>query len=81
VLPSGQKLTLGLLPTITLKAVYFYAYAPFTTLLPCFKCILEVVFCEGVQHYLQFCLDYLNCVKMDVSSIKEKREKTQDQVM
>jgi hypothetical protein len=29
-----------------------------------FKCILQVVFCEGVQHRLRFCLDHLNCVKM-----------------
>jgi hypothetical protein len=37
-LPSGQKLTLGLLSiTITL----------FPVLLPSFKCILEVMFCEG----------------------------------
>jgi hypothetical protein len=28
------------------------------------KCILEVVFCESVQHRLRFCLDHLNCVKM-----------------
>jgi hypothetical protein len=25
---------------------------------------MEIVFCEGVQHRLQFCLDHLNCVKM-----------------
>jgi hypothetical protein len=35
-----------------------------TALLPFFKCILKVVFCEGVQHCLQFGLDQLNCVKM-----------------
>jgi hypothetical protein len=29
-----------------------------------FKCILEVVFCEGVHHRLRFFLDYLNYVKM-----------------
>jgi hypothetical protein len=29
-----------------------------------FKCILEVVFCESVQHRLRFCLDHLSCVKM-----------------
>jgi hypothetical protein len=28
-----------------------------------FKYILEVVFCEGVQHHPQFCLDHLSCVK------------------
>jgi hypothetical protein len=26
--------------------------------------MLEVLFCEAVQHRLQFCLDHLNCVKM-----------------
>jgi hypothetical protein len=29
-----------------------------------FKSMLGVVFCEGVQHRLRFCLDHLNCVKM-----------------
>jgi hypothetical protein len=37
---------------------------PFSALLPFFKCILEVVFCEGVQHHLRFYLDHLSCVKM-----------------
>jgi hypothetical protein len=27
------------------------------------KCILEVVFCEGVQHRMRFCFDHLNRVK------------------
>jgi hypothetical protein len=43
--------------------------------LPFFKCILEVVFCEGVQHRLRFCLNHLNYLKMAafqfLSSIKE----------
>jgi hypothetical protein len=34
VLPSGQKLTLGLLATITFEVVPFHAYAPFPVLLP-----------------------------------------------
>jgi hypothetical protein len=46
---------LGPLATITLKVVPFRMYAPFPALLPFFKCILEIVFCEGVQHCLQFC--------------------------
>jgi hypothetical protein len=29
-----------------------------------FKCFLEVVFCEGVQHSLRFCLEPLSCAKM-----------------
>jgi hypothetical protein len=64
VLPSGQKRTLGLLATITLDVVPFGEYAPFLSLLPISKCILEVVFCEAVQHCLRFCLDRLSCVKM-----------------
>jgi hypothetical protein len=42
----------------------FCAYAPFLALLPIFKSILEVLFCEGVQHLLRFCLDHLNNVQM-----------------
>jgi hypothetical protein len=49
--------------TIILEVVPFCTYAPFSVLLPFFKCILEFVFCEGVQHRLQFYLDHLNCVK------------------
>jgi hypothetical protein len=64
VLPSGQKLTLDLLTTIALKVVPFRVHAQFPARLPCLKCILEVGFCEGVQHRLRFCLSHLNCVKM-----------------
>jgi hypothetical protein len=64
VFPSGQKLNLGLLATITLKLVIFCAYAPLSALLPFLKCILEVVFCEDVQHRLRICVNHLNCVKM-----------------
>jgi hypothetical protein len=64
VLPSGQKLTLGLLAAITVKVVPFCAYARFPEFLPFFKCVLEVVFCEGVQHCLQFYLNHFICVKM-----------------
>jgi hypothetical protein len=42
-----------------------------------FKCILEVVFCEDVQHSLRFCLDHLNCQNDGLSvlsSIGEKRK-------
>jgi hypothetical protein len=56
----GKKLTLGLTATITLGVVLFL----FPALLPFSKCILEVVFCEGDQHCLRFCLDHLGCVKM-----------------
>jgi hypothetical protein len=57
--PPSQKLTLGLLAVIALEATPFCAYAPFLALLPCFKCILEVVFCEGVQYNLRFFLETL----------------------
>jgi hypothetical protein len=45
-------LILGLVANISLKVVPFRSYAAFPTLLPFFKCILEVVFCEGVEHRL-----------------------------
>jgi hypothetical protein len=67
VLPSGQKQTLGLVGTITLEVIPFRGNALFTMLLLFFKCILEVVFCEGVQHCLRFCLHQLNYVKMVAS--------------
>jgi hypothetical protein len=63
-LASGQKLTLGLLATISLEEVPFRVFAPFPSLLPFFKCIVKVVFCEGSQHRLRFCLDHFICVKM-----------------
>jgi hypothetical protein len=43
VVPSGQKLTLGLLATITFEVVTFLEYAPFPALLSFFKSFLEVV--------------------------------------
>jgi hypothetical protein len=43
---------MGLLATITLKVVSFCAYASFPAFLPFFKCTLELVFCDGVQHQL-----------------------------
>jgi hypothetical protein len=47
---SRKKLTQGLLATINLKEVPFHAYASFSAFLSFLKCILEVVFCDGVQH-------------------------------
>jgi hypothetical protein len=44
----------GLLTTITLEVVPFHAIAPFSAILALFKCILGVLFCEGVQHRLRF---------------------------
>jgi hypothetical protein len=43
-----SRTNLGLLTTITLGVALFRAYAPFPELLLFLKCILEVVFCEGV---------------------------------
>jgi hypothetical protein len=53
VLPSGQKLILGILATITLKVVPFLACALFSVLLQFFKCIMEVMLCESFQHCLR----------------------------
>jgi hypothetical protein len=77
VLLSGQKVTLGILATSTLEAVPFRAYAPFPALLPFLKCILEVVFCEGVQHSMRFCLDHLNSVKMTAFKFYLQLEETE----
>jgi hypothetical protein len=45
-----------------------------------FKCILEVVFCEGVQHRLRFCLDHLSCVKMAAFQFYRQSEKQKSNV-
>jgi hypothetical protein len=42
-----QKLTLGVLVTITLEVAPFDTFEPFPALLPFFKSILEVVICGG----------------------------------
>jgi hypothetical protein len=55
---------LGLLVNITLKVVPFHAYAPLSALLQFFKCILEIVFCESVQHHLRLCLNHLSYIQM-----------------
>jgi hypothetical protein len=52
-LPCGQKLTLGLLSTITHEVIPFYTYVLFPELLQYFTCIPEVLFCKGVQLCLQ----------------------------
>jgi hypothetical protein len=59
VLPSGQKLTLGLLTTITL-----HEYAQFPAFLLFLKSILETMSCKGLQHQLEFHVRHLSCVKM-----------------
>jgi hypothetical protein len=47
----GQKLTLGVLATITLEVAPFHAHTPFSALLPFLM-------------HTGFCFDYLNYVKM-----------------
>jgi hypothetical protein len=44
------------------------------------KCILEIVFCEGVQLRLRLCLDHLNCVKMAVVQFYLQSEKQKSTV-
>jgi hypothetical protein len=66
---------LGLMSTVTLEVICFRAYASLPALLPFCKCILEVVFCEGVQHRLRFCLHHLNCVTMAVFQFYLQSEK------
>jgi hypothetical protein len=55
---------MDVLATITLEVVPFRVYAQFRSSFAIFKCILEAVFCEGVQQVSRFCLDHLSCVKM-----------------
>jgi hypothetical protein len=57
---ADQKLTLVLVAAITLEVAPFRAYAPFPALLPFLKCVLEVLFSEGLQHHLRSCIDKLN---------------------
>jgi hypothetical protein len=49
------------------EVVPFHVNAPFSVLLPFFKCILEVVFFENIQHRQRIFLDHLNCVKIEAS--------------
>jgi hypothetical protein len=72
VLPSVQKLALGLLATNTLKVVPFHVCAAFPLLLPFFKRILDGEFYENVQLHLRFCLDHLSCVKMAIGIFRDK---------
>jgi hypothetical protein len=71
-LPSGQKLTLGLLATTTLEVVPFRSHAPFPAFLP----FLNAPY-EGVQHRLRFCLGHLNCVKMTAFKFGKSSTSTQ----
>jgi hypothetical protein len=63
VLPSGQKLTFGLLASITLNIVPFHANAPFPALLlflnASWKLCSMRVFSTACDY-----LDHFNCVKM-----------------
>jgi hypothetical protein len=62
------------LVTVTLEVGPFCTYPPLPALLPFLKCILDIIFCEGVQHRLRFYLDHLICVKVAVSSIGKAQE-------
>jgi hypothetical protein len=53
VLPSGQKLTLGLLATITLEVTHLLRVCTVPSASAIYKCILEVVFCKSDQHRLR----------------------------
>jgi hypothetical protein len=66
VLPSGpkKKTALDLPATIALESSHFLRFCTVPSASASFKRILEIVFCEGVQYRLRFCLDHLNCVKM-----------------
>jgi hypothetical protein len=57
VLPSRQKLTLGLPATIALKIVLFRAYHRS-------ECMLDVMFCDSAQLCLRFCLHQLSRIKI-----------------
>jgi hypothetical protein len=72
---------MGLLTTITLEVLPSRAYAPFPALLPFFKFVLEVMFCEGVQHRLRFCLDHLSWAKVEafLSSTGETKKSRVDE--
>jgi hypothetical protein len=48
--------------------------------MPFFKTTLEVVFCEGVQHRLRFCLDHLSCVKMAAFQVLLQSRKQKSRV-
>jgi hypothetical protein len=47
--PFGQRLTLGLLTTVTLEVVPFRPYALFPVPLPFFKCILEILLYDSAS--------------------------------
>jgi hypothetical protein len=62
------------LATISLEVVFFRAYRS-QRFCHFFKCILEAVFREGVQHPLQFSLDHLSCIKMASFQVYFQSEK------
>jgi hypothetical protein len=59
VLTSGEKPTPSLVASSPLRHI---CNVPSASVI--FKCILEDVSCEGVQHRQRLCLDRINCVKM-----------------
>jgi hypothetical protein len=72
----------GLLATIAPEVAPFSEYEQFPAFLKFFKCILEVVFCESVQHRLRFCLHDLDYVlNGDLSAIYSIGETEKRRVM
>jgi hypothetical protein len=68
------------LAIIAFEVVPIRAYALFSALLPFFKCILEVVFCEGIQHFLRFCPCHFSCVRMAAFQFCLQSEKQKSMV-
>jgi hypothetical protein len=66
---------------LVILATPFRKYALFPACLQFFKCILEVVFCAGVQHHLQSCLYHLNCIKKAGNRAKAQGTKSDEQDM
>jgi hypothetical protein len=76
VLPFGQKITLGLLATITLE-VKPSAHMHRSSASAIFECNLEFMYREDVQHRLRVCLDHLSCVKMAAFQFKSSIGETE----
>jgi hypothetical protein len=80
-LPSGQKLTLGLLATIILEVSSLLRVCTFSSASPIFfKCVLEVLCCGDVQHRLRFCIDRPNCVSGGLSHLSSISETDKSRV-
>lgn len=76
ILPSGRKLSFGILATTTLESFPFLVYPLFPSLLLISKYFLNFVFCEGFQHPLRTYLCHINCAKMAESFIGKTGRKS-----